>query len=59
MIKFFISVTSHPLDPPLSQTVTPSPTPTPSSVAYFMDGPRIGLRIPQNAIEEVHYGSRF
>ncbi len=40
MIKKFISVTSHALDPlPLSQTVTPSRTPSPSSVTYFMDGP--------------------
>src|SRR6218665_3261128 len=40
MIKIFISVTSHALDPsPLSQTVTPSRTPSPSSVTYFMDGP--------------------
>jgi len=35
----FISVSSHALDPPLPQTVTPSRTPTPSSVTYFIDGP--------------------
>ena len=40
MTEFFVSVTSHALDPlPLSQTVTPSRTPSPSSVTYFMDGP--------------------
>src|SRR6218665_2545864 len=38
MIKICISVTSHALDPPLSQAVTPSRTPSPSSVTYFMDG---------------------
>src|SRR6218665_407532 len=32
-------MTSHALDPPLSQTVTPSWTPSPSSMTYFMDGP--------------------
>src|SRR6218665_456087 len=33
------------LDPlPLSQTVTPSRTPSPSSVTYFMDGPKINYR---------------
>ena len=26
---------------PLSQTVTPSRTPSPSSVTYFMDGPKV------------------
>jgi len=41
MIKICISVTSHALDPlPLSQTVIPSRTPSPSSVTYFMDGPK-------------------
>ena len=41
MIKLFISVTSHALDPlPLSQTVTLARTPSPSSVTYFMDGPK-------------------
>src|SRR6218665_630408 len=40
MIKIFISVTSHALDPlPLLQTITPSRAPSPSSVTYFMDGP--------------------
>src|SRR6218665_1683623 len=44
MIKFFISVTSHALNPPPS-TVTNCHTfsdPSPTSVTYFMDGP------PQN-----------
>src|SRR6218665_1131327 len=35
-----ISVTSHVLDPPLSQTVTLSRTPSPSSLTYFMNGPK-------------------
>src|SRR6218665_3581707 len=40
--KKSISVTSHALYPPLSQTVPPSRTPPqPSSVTYFMDGPYI------------------
>src|SRR6218665_3739592 len=41
--KKCISVTSYALYPlPLSHTVTPSRTPsTPSSVTYFMDGPKI------------------
>src|SRR6218665_3456629 len=42
MIQICISVMSHALDPlPLSQTVTPSRTPYPSSVTYFMDGPKV------------------
>ena len=42
MIKICIRVTSRALNPPpLSQTVTPSRTPSPSSVTYFMDGPKV------------------
>ena len=34
MIKICISVTSHALDPPLSQTVTPSRTPVERDALY-------------------------
>ena len=52
MIKICISVTSHALDPlPLSQTVTLSRTP--SSVTYFMDGPKCHFKNFRNKVPGV------
>jgi len=46
MIKKIISVTSHALDPPVTNCHTFS-DPLPSSVTYFMDGP-INIYIQHN-----------